>query len=498
MLEQGEVIGGRFRLETRIGRGGMGTVWAATHMVTKARVAIKVLSRAMSEDDGMRKRFLSEARAAAAVEHPNVISVLDIFEHDDHSPVMVLELLEGETLGSVIKRREVLTLEQTATVMAPVVSAVAAAHALGIVHRDLKPENVFLANTDEDRVRPKVLDFGIAKLLDPTLEDKGLTGTGMTLGTPCYMAPEQGFGEKDIDHRVDIWALGVIIYLCLSGMRPIEAENLGQFLKLLMTTAIMPLSELEPELPKDITTLVMRMLSRERAERPSLAEVLESLSPHAKVDTLAAPDPFDTGRIDREVLDAVAAQAERLQPEPTRDPTRGEPTRPDRPGAEPTRPDRPEAAQTHHSLAGQSAQSPRVSKPPAARKARPLVLGLVAAALTAAVLVGVSQLSNEASQAASVATGLGSVARAIPSASATEQATTSSAANAASTPTATTATAATTTAPASKTRRLPTKVAGGSRPAAPSASVASPTTTKPGASSNITPGGLYVGPIDQP
>jgi serine/threonine protein kinase len=277
----------------------MGTVWAATHTVTRRSVAIKFVRGPAHQRADLRRRFLREARAAAAVQHPNVVEVRDVFELDDETPVMVMDLLHGETLGQRIARRQQLDLTETASVLLPAVSAIGTAHERGIVHRDVKPDNIFLAKADGSEV-VKVLDFGIAKL---TLQDgeTGVTETGSTLGTPCYMAPEQAAAEKDLDHRVDVWALGVILYECLSGARPIEGDSIGQIVMHLMTTGITPLERLVPDLPSDLTALVGRMLARERARRPNdLREVAEVLARHTNVraPAFAAPGaslPTDDG-----------------------------------------------------------------------------------------------------------------------------------------------------------------------------------------------------------
>jgi serine/threonine-protein kinase len=269
-LEENAVIAGRYRLTRRLGEGGMGVVWAATHQVTRKHVALKMLSARLGGRDDMRKRFLAEARAAASIEHPHVIGVSDVFELDNGTPVMVQDLLEGETLAARLEGTGPLGLEETARIMLPVIDAVAAAHERGVVHRDLKPDNVFLVDRDGQTV-PMVLDFGIAKLLvqDKDDTDSVDTGTGTMLGSAGYMSPEQGFGEKDIDERADLWAIGVILYECLAGIRPVEADNLGQYLKRLMSDAITPLEALEPDLPATITSTVKALLETDRDDRLS-------------------------------------------------------------------------------------------------------------------------------------------------------------------------------------------------------------------------------------
>jgi serine/threonine protein kinase len=277
-LTEGSLIAGRYRLEHPLGEGGMGTVWAATHTVTRRQVAMKFLKDSMRHRKDLRERFLREAAAASALKHPNVVEIIDVFDFAEGCPVMVMELLRGETLGAKLLRDERLSLEETAALLLPVVSAVGSAHALGIVHRDLKPDNLFLIEGGG----VKVLDFGIAKLTAERYLQDGpsalLTESGSMLGTPCYMAPEQASGEHPVDHRADVWSLGVILYECLSGMRPIEGENLPQVVARLMSAGIMPLERIAPELPGAVTALVMQMLTREVGRRtPSLVDVSRSL-----------------------------------------------------------------------------------------------------------------------------------------------------------------------------------------------------------------------------
>jgi len=268
----------------------MGDVWEATNVVTGRAVAIKRLRLApgATAGDMGRARFALEARTACAVEHPNVVEILDFVEAGDEPPIIVMELLRGETLGARIEREPSLSTEAVATLLLPVVSAVGTAHARGIVHRDLKPANIFL-QTSGERTVVKVLDFGIAKWVGARPSDMPLrTETGSTLGTPCYMAPEQAMGERVIDHRADVWALGVILYECLSGMRPVEGENAAKIMVRLLSTGIMPLDKLVPGVPPALAALVMRMLSREPAQRPpSLGEVQRVLG---ALTSASAPD----------------------------------------------------------------------------------------------------------------------------------------------------------------------------------------------------------------
>jgi len=300
-LSVGALVAGRYRLDRLLGEGGMGVVWAATHSITRKPVALKFLKAGAHSADA-RRRFLREARVAAAIRHPNVIEVHDVLELDSGSPVIVMELLSGESLASRLQRERSIPLAEAASILLRVVEALESAHDLGVVHRDLKPENIFLVGGSSQRV--KVLDFGIAKLTATeghAARSADLTSTGAMIGTPCYMAPEQAFGEQEIDHRADIWALGLILYECLSGVLPTRAENLGQIFKILLTDAIPPLGEVVPDIPTEVGALVGRMLSRQREARPAgLWQVTSVLARHAgapapDLDPPSAPDapPLD-------------------------------------------------------------------------------------------------------------------------------------------------------------------------------------------------------------
>lgn len=279
-VQEGSLVGERFRLLHRLGEGGMGQVWAGRNIATRRRVALKLLSPRIQLSSHATRRLKREARLASQIEHPHVIDVLDLFD-GEHGPVMVMELLEGETLAELIAREAPLTLERAATILLQVVSAVGAAHERGIVHRDLKPTNIFI--TAPDGV-VKVLDFGIARITDAcdTLHD---TSTGQLLGTPMYMAPEQHCAEPNIDHRADVWAVGVLIYELLSGERPLHGRTGGQVMEQLTSIGVPPLRALVPDAPFDLAILARRMLEREQRARPDdLRPVASCLERYASVD----------------------------------------------------------------------------------------------------------------------------------------------------------------------------------------------------------------------
>jgi eukaryotic-like serine/threonine-protein kinase len=294
-LAAGAIVGGKYQLEHTLGTGGMGVVWAARPLAGGPMVALKLLRAGPdgSDDLDSSKRFLREARAAASVRHPHVVAIREVLELPGGRPVMVMELLTGETLRTRLARGPRLSVEEAAGVLLPVASAVGTAHAQGIVHRDLKPDNIFLSQDPHGGTLVKVLDFGIAKVTriadEHSSHAHGLTGTGEVLGTPNYMSPEQVFGERDIDQRADVWALGVILYECLAGTVPTKAANLGQVFKLIVAGGIKPLEKVRPDVPHDIAALVQRMLTRRREQRPfDLSEITAVLGRHTR---LAVP-PF--------------------------------------------------------------------------------------------------------------------------------------------------------------------------------------------------------------
>ena len=251
---------------------------AAVDTRSNERVALKLIKGEQSHNTELVKRFFREARAAMAVDHPNVVRIRDVFVGDQGEPVMVMDYLVGESLGDRIERVGKLSLRDFASLFVPVVSAVGSAHAQGIVHRDLKPDNIFVVKSEQGDESPRVLDFGIAKLTaidGDAKQTAGLTGTGAMLGTPYYMSPEQVFGDKQIDHRADIWSLGVIVFQCLSATRPIDGDNIGQLLRAITTGNLPKLRQREPSLPEEVLELCERMLSFDKERRPrDLREVL--------------------------------------------------------------------------------------------------------------------------------------------------------------------------------------------------------------------------------
>jgi eukaryotic-like serine/threonine-protein kinase len=227
----GDVIGGKYRLQELLGEGGMGSVWVAENVDLAANVALKLI-RADAAEPSANERFLSEARVAAQLNHSAITRVFDTGKTKANEPFIVMELLEGETLGQRLARRGSIDGLELVQTLLPIIDALHCAHSHGVVHRDLKPDNVFIART-EGGIQPKLLDFGIAKLRGESafkFSQTKLTQAGTLIGSPDYMSPEQARGELDLDARSDIWALCVLAYECLVGRPPFQGDNYNALL----------------------------------------------------------------------------------------------------------------------------------------------------------------------------------------------------------------------------------------------------------------------------
>ena len=283
----GAIVGERYRLDRLLGSGGMGTVWAALQLGTDRPVALKILRADHRSTVAARLRFQREARVLGRIDHPNLVAVRELFEDGEpptQVPVLVMDLLEGQSLAERLANRGRLPLGEVARLLPDALRAIHTAHAAGVVHRDLKPDNLFVVQAASGSESLRVLDFGIAKLIDdddPTAI--AITGKGEVLGTPPYMAPEQLRGESEIDRRVDVWALGVILYEILSGRRPFTGDRFVQFHQRVTSGKRDPMAVAAPDLPRDVTLLVEKMLSVERERRcPDLTEAIEVLERHCR------------------------------------------------------------------------------------------------------------------------------------------------------------------------------------------------------------------------
>ena len=281
----GDLVGRNYTLERPLGEGGMGQVYLARHAVTGRRVALKWVR---TDDAVMRERVLREARSMGRLSHPNVVGVLDAGEHLG-GVFVVMEYVEGADLRSHARKHPGLSVGAKVDLLLPAMSGVAAAHQAGILHRDLKPENLFVCtDVDGSAYDTKVLDFGVAK---STGEGEAtLTSTGAIVGTPKYMAPEQISHGDDVDERMDVYALGLILYELLAGRLPYASSSLKTMVIEILAGRITPLAELAPQLPAELCEAVMKALANERDDRfPDVASLAGALQAFAERQVFEPP-----------------------------------------------------------------------------------------------------------------------------------------------------------------------------------------------------------------
>lgn len=274
--EPGDVIADRYELLRRLGEGGMGAVYEARHLRLGRIVAVKFLRSELARHPEAMARFRREAQAAGTLQHENIVAVTDFDSLPNGAPFLVMELLAGEDLRARLDRERALSTARTCEIALQTCHGLAAAHARGVVHRDLKPENLFLARRPDGSDLVKILDFGIAKLTNPS--GSGIsTKTGAMIGTLHYMPPEQVRGDKALDERADVYALGAIIYECLSGTIPHPGAEPHVVLYHILNEPPVSLAALRPSLDRDLVELVHSMLSPDPAARPARAEAVAGL-----------------------------------------------------------------------------------------------------------------------------------------------------------------------------------------------------------------------------
>jgi serine/threonine protein kinase len=269
----GRTLGGVYRIERRLGAGGIGAVYAATHARTGRKYAVKVLLSDVAMKPGAAERFRREAEALAALGHAGIVQIHDFDTADDGAQFLVMDLLEGEDLAARIAREGALRWEDALRVLEEIASALGAAHAVGLVHRDLKPGNVFLARRPGAGERATLLDFGLAKNV-AAVEDVRLTATGAGLGTPLYMSPEQARGDE-VDLRTDVYALGCILFEMLTGAPPFDGPTLTAVIARILTDPPPPVSRsTRHPVPPGVDAVVARALAKDPAERYASASAL--------------------------------------------------------------------------------------------------------------------------------------------------------------------------------------------------------------------------------
>jgi serine/threonine-protein kinase len=288
----GNTIDGRYLITGVIAEGGMGVVYDAQHTMIGRRVALKALARRFAEDMVAVTRFRNEARAAGALGHPNIVEVSDFGTLPDGSPYLVMERLEGETLGQRLRRDSRVAPTEAQQIVAQILSALAATHARDILHRDLKPENIFLSTRPGLPPLVKILDFGISKQLNGPMDDpsKQLTRAGFVMGTPGYMAPEQARGERNLDGRVDLYAVGVLAYEMLSGRLAYSAKNPAALVTEMRNNPPPPLRTLRREVSDEFEMFVHTLMALDKRQRFESATVALHVIMDPRFEALAPDD----------------------------------------------------------------------------------------------------------------------------------------------------------------------------------------------------------------
>jgi serine/threonine-protein kinase len=291
----GQVLAGRYLIQRKLGEGGMGAVYLATHNVLEKQVALKVLHGEFARKPDLVERFMQEAKAASRIRHENVIDISDFGTTPDGLVFFAMELLTGHDLHEEIARArlagQLLPWPRSKRIFLQICAALSAAHALGIIHRDLKPENIYLVDFLGEPDFVKLLDFGIAKLTEVAEGDRKLTRTGMLFGTPEYMSPEQARGDT-VDHRVDVYAMGCILFQLVTGRVPFEAEN---FMGVLSLHLIQPPPTIPPEVfdsigaPRALAQVIDRALAKDRNQRFATIDELSRAVRAASGDKLTGP-----------------------------------------------------------------------------------------------------------------------------------------------------------------------------------------------------------------
>jgi serine/threonine-protein kinase len=395
----GLIIAGKYRLERPLASGGMGSVWVARHLELDIEIAIKFMGADLASTSEGRVRFQREAKAAAFLQSPYVVSVQD-YGVDDDLPYIVMELLKGEDLEDRLRRRKRLSLQETLTILSQISKALGRAHEIGIVHRDLKPRNLFLASVHDEEI-VKILDFGLAKQINP-LNPGGATTTRQIIGSPHYMSPEQIRGAKDIDHRTDLWSLGVILFQTVTGKLPFSGEVLIDVLNKVISGPLPLASEIAPALPHGIDDFFLRAFSRDRSQRfqsaremtEALADLVRSSISAERLSSAGASGPLPT---QGPAVTSAVTPANVIPPAPARFPNpEASTTVPPLSATEPL----PIAAPRSDLETAQRPAVLELSRPPRSKGVSPKSAFAVAAVLACALAIGgvVGRLKRTGSQ----------------------------------------------------------------------------------------------------
>jgi serine/threonine-protein kinase len=269
IMQAGQIVDGKYRVDHLLGQGGMAAVWAGSNERTGKRVALKVILRSLATTREAERLVYSEALAASRVNHPNVVTVFDVIEHEGMACI-VMELLDGEPLGTYMARKGRLSVSEATSLLLPAMRGVAAANAQGVVHRDLKPQNIFICiGPDGHILTTKVLDFGISVMMERVVDPSAGTALALTMGTPYYMAPEHILGERRIDERADVYGFGVLFYEALSGKLPFSGEPGPELFQRILKEPAPSLTQSHPDLPKGLVRIIEVAMAKEPDHRYS-------------------------------------------------------------------------------------------------------------------------------------------------------------------------------------------------------------------------------------
>jgi serine/threonine protein kinase len=280
-VNRADVIGGRYRLDRKIGEGGTGRIWLAQDGRLDRRVAIKFLfAQSPAQQARLARRVSLEAKLAASIQHRNVVQIFDFGTHEGDIPYIVMEALAGFTLAEAFDGAQSFSLDTLIYIMSEVLRGLSAVHDAGIVHRDLKPANIFLVKESRGKLAPKLLDFGISRSLEPELRSSAVTTMeGMILGTPQYMSPEQARGTKDIDKRTDIYSIGSILFEAFAGIVPFPARSTAELLIAVIQREAPPLYEFAPDIGNALCAVVDKALNKKPEQRYAhAADMLDALA----------------------------------------------------------------------------------------------------------------------------------------------------------------------------------------------------------------------------
>jgi serine/threonine-protein kinase len=306
-LAEGRVIDGRYRVGECIGEGGMGLVFAATHLGLGVRVAMKIIRPELASEPELVRRFENEARAAAMLKSEHVARVYDVGRLPTGEPYLVMEHLEGVELETFIESRR-LDVQVSADIVREACEALAEAHAIGLVHRDIKPANLFLARCPDGRSTLKILDFGISKWLLSRAR-KALTQPGGSMGSPWYMSPEQMANPAAVDQRADVWSLGVVLYRLLTGELPFDGDSVPEVCARVLANVPVRPREHRRELDPELEAIVLRCLEKQPAQRfSSVTALAEALAPFGSLDGERASQPLSVDH--RDTLRAALVRPE--------------------------------------------------------------------------------------------------------------------------------------------------------------------------------------------